>query len=184
MCVFTFSTTFCLKHFSLWEELSEILPKIHAGPQVKYPLFLSDFNETCIFSTHFHNILKYQISRKSVQWEPSCFVGRPYVKKLKSVLSKYAPKRWTCLLALRWKVRQISEQKAGMRSDKISGRYCMSFDIDCVRRTMYLTPLTVGNNHQHHCHWDCRDIPAGIRSLESPERWTTWCFDSRIPVAH
>jgi hypothetical protein len=38
---------------------------------VKYPLFLSDFKETQNFSTNFRNMLKYQISYKSVNREPS-----------------------------------------------------------------------------------------------------------------
>ena len=41
---------------------------------VKYPLFLSDFNETKISSACFRKILKYQILLKSVQYEPKCFV--------------------------------------------------------------------------------------------------------------
>ena len=41
---------------------------------VKYALFLSDFNETWNFSTDFRKSVKYQISSKSVQWKPSCFM--------------------------------------------------------------------------------------------------------------
>jgi hypothetical protein len=41
---------------------------------VKYPLFLSYFNETYIFSTDFWKSLKYQIISNSVQLEPSCSV--------------------------------------------------------------------------------------------------------------
>jgi len=43
---------------------------------VKYLLFLSDFHEFWIFWTDFRKILKYQVSRISIQWEPSCSCGR------------------------------------------------------------------------------------------------------------
>ena len=68
---FDFIYRFCLKHVSFYEELSEILSTTYIGLQLKYPLFLSDFNEILIFSIYFLKILKYQISWKSFRWEPS-----------------------------------------------------------------------------------------------------------------
>jgi hypothetical protein len=48
---------------------------MYIGVHVKYPLLLSDFNETWIFPTYFRKMLKYQISWKSFQREPSCSLG-------------------------------------------------------------------------------------------------------------
>jgi hypothetical protein len=43
---FDFLYQFFLQYFSFQEELSEILPYVYTGIHVKYPLFLTDFNET------------------------------------------------------------------------------------------------------------------------------------------
>jgi hypothetical protein len=59
---FDFLYNRCLKHFSLYEEMSEILPKFCIGLHVMCPLFLSDFNETAILSADFRKILQYKIS--------------------------------------------------------------------------------------------------------------------------
>ena len=60
---FGFLYNFCLKHFSVWEELSETLSSIYRGLHAKYQLFLSYFNGTWVWSTDFRTILMYQISQ-------------------------------------------------------------------------------------------------------------------------
>jgi len=44
---------------------------MYIGLNIKYPLVLSDFNQTWILLAEFQKN-KYQISWKSIQWEPSC----------------------------------------------------------------------------------------------------------------
>ena len=72
--VLIFRTTFSeifLEIFLFIRIIHRYIINVHRY-HVKYPLFLSDVNETWIFSKDFQKILKYQISWKSVQWEPSC----------------------------------------------------------------------------------------------------------------
>jgi hypothetical protein len=64
--------------------------KVHfIGRHVKYPLFLSDFNESWIFWKGFRKILEYKISWKSVKWEPSCSIrdGRTDRDMMKSIIA-------------------------------------------------------------------------------------------------
>jgi hypothetical protein len=49
----------------------EFIKKIYIVLHVKYQIFLSDFNQTWTFSRYWRKILQYQISWKSVKWEPS-----------------------------------------------------------------------------------------------------------------
>ena len=46
---------------------------MYIGLSVKYQLFLSVFNETWTGLLDFRKILKYKISRESIQWEKELF---------------------------------------------------------------------------------------------------------------
>jgi hypothetical protein len=70
-CVFWFSVQLLSETFiSLWiiQRDSDMCIDL----RVDYPLLVYDFNETWIFSADFRKILRCRISRKFVQWEPSC----------------------------------------------------------------------------------------------------------------
>ena len=56
--------------FPILKNFSEVLSWKFIVLNVKYPLLFTDVTQTWTFSTDFRKILTYQISRKSVQWEP------------------------------------------------------------------------------------------------------------------
>jgi len=71
-CVFWFPLHLLSETFLIVRRIKLCMIKKYAGLHVKYPLFLSDFNKTLMFSAVFRKILKYQISWKFVRWEASC----------------------------------------------------------------------------------------------------------------
>jgi hypothetical protein len=95
MC-FDFLYNFCLKHLSFWEEMREIWSKMFIGLHVKYPLFLSDLNETWISSTKVRKILNYKSLWKFIQCGPSCSMrtdGRTDTRKLIVAFHNFAKAR-------------------------------------------------------------------------------------------
>ena len=91
---FHFLHKFCLKYFFfiLRRNEREIIKNVYCSSR-KYPLFLSDLDETRLFPTDFWNIFKYQISWKSVKWQPSCSMRtdrRRDMKKLIVAFRKFA----------------------------------------------------------------------------------------------
>ena len=61
---FDFLYKFCSNIFLLEEEMSKIWSKMYIGLHVKYPLHLSDFIETWIFSTDFPKNIQISSSLK------------------------------------------------------------------------------------------------------------------------
>jgi len=71
-CVFWFSLQLLSDTFLILRRNERDIIKNVYWSSCKVPLFLSEFNETWIFSTDFPKILKHKISWNSVHWEPSC----------------------------------------------------------------------------------------------------------------
>jgi hypothetical protein len=70
--VFGFFLELLSKTFIILRRIRQDIVIYVKSLHVKYPLFLPDFNETWIFSTYFRKNLKYCVSSKPVQCEPSC----------------------------------------------------------------------------------------------------------------
>jgi hypothetical protein len=68
-----FSLQLLFETFLILRRIQRDIVKNVKSLHVKYTLFLPEFNETWIFLTDFRKKLKYQISSKSVQWEPEFY---------------------------------------------------------------------------------------------------------------
>jgi hypothetical protein len=117
---------------------------------VKYPLFLSDLDLTWIFSTKFEKY-SYQISWKSIQWEPSCSVRTDrHMTKLIVAFSnfvnrcKIAPVWPMCSWALTYSVLSRScLKKCCVRFPSCSSARLMSLDLHSSMARNYIVDIVV-----------------------------------------
>ena len=120
-CVLIFYTTFVWNVSHATKKWARY-DKIYVGLHVEYLLFLSDFNENLNFPDRFSKILKYQISWKSVQWEPSCSMGTDERTDGQTWRIQYAPSQY-CESARKYKLSVYI-------SDAIT-RFCWTNVVNC-----------------------------------------------------
>jgi hypothetical protein len=75
--------------------------KMYISLHIKYLLFLPVFNDTWISLTDFQKILIYQISQKSIRWEPNCSMQMDIYDEAGSLFFSpcnfvNTPKNWEC----------------------------------------------------------------------------------------
>jgi len=129
MCILMFSTTFVwnIFHYTCnWDIVINIKRLC-----IKYIVFLSAFIETRIFFTELRNILKYQISWKAVQWEPSCCM-QTYRQIDTKLLVVFA------ILQTRLKFELLKVVRLLERDTVHLGRYVLMYE----RNVLIPTPIT------------------------------------------
>ena len=147
-----------------------MLSYIYVCRHVKYSLFWSYFSETWISSIDFRKILKYQISWKSVPWQPSCSV-RTDATILIVAFRKFAKSVWK---ASNWEIcgmcirvffssrkthtRQSyhTSKEKQMKREVYSACVCVFFSIIkkwTVIETNWIGLPTSKNLQSFHCNW-------------------------------
>ena len=128
------------------------------------PLILSEFNKTWILSTYLRKILKYPITRKSVQWELSCFMrtnGRTDMTKLIAAFWNFAnaPK---------------NQQSFLLRREVVS-----PIDGLLVFRNRALTSFSSVHSLLENSTGSCE--PLKMKAILSSEKsWTAWSAMQRL----
>jgi len=85
--VYWFSVQVSSKTFLILRRIwQDIIINLHWS-SCKVTIFLSNFNESVIFLTDCRKGLKYQISWKSVQWEPSCLIRMNWQTTMKLIVT-------------------------------------------------------------------------------------------------
>ena len=89
---------------------------------LEYPFFLSDFNETCIFSTSFRKFLVYENSWKSIEWKPRFSTRKDGQRdrhdEANNRFSKFCEKRLKCYIKPSTKQTTITLQDTERQTDR------------------------------------------------------------------
>jgi hypothetical protein len=138
-CVFLFSLQLLSETVHILSGTGRDMIKIYIGLHVKYPLLLSDFNETWIFWTDFRKILKYKILWKSFLWETICCTRKTDTTK---VIGNRKVILWTSLKLFNINVAKLNETSTSFSFV----RYANCWEINKLCVTVVLSTV---NNCPH-----------------------------------
>ena len=165
MCVMISNTSSSETCLIFRRNSKKIWTKMYTGPHVQYPLLLSDFNETWIFSTDFRKI--HQFSWKSVQWEPNCSMrtdGQTW-RSWQSLFAILRTRLKTSQLILYREIIAVCSQIHTKHINTLCGLNVEFFNVKPNGRSIYKNQWALVSNEEHillYCsHMDWR--PAAFR---------------------